>query len=237
MRTPRTSFGRWIVGAMSLSLGLLMAGCSQDSSTQPEPEVKAMGGIQITRDQAPGTPYQAGVVVTVDGQIVTDAAVRVNGVDLTYMSLPAQPEASGYVGMVMASAGDRLTLSVTAAGKTITLGATVPGMVEIQSPTPGGVFADGAAIPVSWTASSGATLTVVTCAGATSTTPAMWLLGAEASAHTVPAEATTAPGCRIMVMGVNGSGDLPSSMDLRTWVGKNGFWVSCQDHVDVVIAG
>ena len=38
-----------------------------------------------------------------DGQIVTDAVVKINGSDLVYMDNPMEPETSGYVGMVQAS--------------------------------------------------------------------------------------------------------------------------------------
>lgn len=76
----------------------------------------------------------------------------------------------------------------------------------------------------------------MTCAGATSTTPGMWMLPGNATTYTIPADATTAPGCCLSVMAVAGSGDLPASMDLRGWAGENGFGVSCRDFVDVLIS-
>lgn len=235
MEILRKSLGGWIVGTLVLFTGLMfVSGCGGDS-TKPEPEVKAMGGILVARGMPPGTPYQAGVVVTVDGQVVTDAEVSINGANLTYVENPSQPETTGYVGVVQASAGSVLTLSVTAAGQTRTLQATIPGMVAIQAPLRGTIFDDDADIPVSWTPSTGATMSIVTCAGAASTASGMWLLAGNASTYAIPAEATVSPGCRITVLGINGSGDLPTSFDLRGWAGKNGFWVSCQDFVDVLI--
>ena len=46
----------------------------------------------------PALPYQAGVVVSVDGQVVTNAEVRINGAELAYVENPAKPEETGYVG-------------------------------------------------------------------------------------------------------------------------------------------
>ena len=130
-----------------------------------------------------------------------------------------------------------LTLSVTAAGQTVTLQATVPGMVEIHPPAGGLVYADSQDIPISWVPAAGAVLGIVTCAGASSTTPGMWMVAPGATEYTIPASATTVPGSRISVLGINGSGDLPSTMDLRQWAGKNGFWVTSQDYIDVMITG
>lgn len=216
--------------------GLLVAGCGGDAAA-PKPKLEAMGGILIARGLPAGTPYQAGVVVTVDNQVVTDAEVSINGTRLQYVNNPAQPEATGYVGLIPVPAGGTLTLSVTAAGQTLTQDATVPGMVEILAPTPGAAFADNADIPVSWTPSAGAALSIVSCSGTSSPTPGVWLLPGSAGAYNVPAGASTTPGSRITVIGLSGTGDIPTSLDLRQWPGMNGFWVSCQDHVDVQITG
>ena len=194
-----------------------------------------MGGILIDRSMPVGTPYQAGAVVSVDGQLVTDAVVSINGAAMTYMENPAAPEMTGYIGQVSGSPGDVLTLSATAADQTISLMATVPGTVEIHPPAGGVVYADDQDIPISWDPASGAALTIITCGSAGSATPGMWLVSASANEHTIPASATTVPGNRISVMGISGSGDLPSSMDLRQWAGKNGFWVTSQDYIDVMV--
>jgi hypothetical protein len=227
-----------VTGLLAICLGLvLVAGCGNESSTKPNPEVKAMGGILIARGMPADTPYQAGVVVSVDGQVVTNAEVRINGAALAYMANPAKPEETGYVGQVPASRGDVLTLSVTAAGQTVTLQATVPGIVEIHPLAGGRVYADNQDIPISWVPAAGAVFGMVTCAGAGSTTPGMWMVAPSATAYTIPASATTVPGSRISVLGLSGAGDLPTSMDLRQWAGKNGFWLTSQDYVDVMITG
>lgn len=224
----------WITGGLILGLGLLLvAGCG-DETTQPRPEVKAMGGILIARGTPAGTPVQAAAVVSVDDVLVTNAEVSMNGQALTYLANPAAPEQTGYVGLVSASQDSVLTLTVTAAGQTVTQQATVPGMVEIQPPA-SLVYPDNQAISLTWVPAAGALLIVVTCGSATSTTPFMSLQAADATGGTIPAEATTVGGNRITVMGINGSGDLPSTMDLRQWAGKSGFWVTCQDYVDVMI--
>lgn len=235
MEIRRAFIGGRIVGMLVLCMGmLLVAGCGDDS-TEPTPEVTAMGGILIPYGEPAGTPHQVGVVVTVDGQVVTDAEVQINGTDLMYVDNPQAPETSGYIGMIPASEGDVLTLSFTAAGQSGSHEATVPGMVEIQSPTPGSTYTATEEIPVSWTPSSGAAYTVVTCGGATSNDPGMWMLGKDASSHRIPAEYTTIPGSRITVIAASGSGHLPTSMDMRDWTGKDGFWATCQDFVDVMI--
>lgn len=115
-----------VTGSFAICLGLVLAAGCGNESTQPKPEVKAMGGILIARGMPSGTPYEAGVVVSVDGQVVANAEVRINGVALAHMVNPAKPEETGYVGQVPASRGDVLTLSVTAAGQTVTLQATFP---------------------------------------------------------------------------------------------------------------
>lgn len=225
-----------VTGLLIVCLSLVLAaGCGDDSSTQPVPDVKVMGGVLIVRGMPAGGPYQAGAVVSVDGEFVTNAEVRLNGAALTYVDNPATPEQTGYVGAVSATPGDPLTLTATAAGQTITLHATVPGMIEVHPPAGGLVYADNQDIPISWEPAAGAVLSIVTCAGAGSTTPGMWMMGPGASEYTIPASATTVPGSRITVLGINGSGDLPSTMDLRQWVDKNGFWVTCQDYIDVMI--
>jgi len=235
MEIRRTPIGWPITGMLILCLGVLVgAGCSDDSS-KPTPELEAMGGILIARGMPAGSPVQAGVVVSVDGQVVTDAVVRINETDLTYVENPAKPEETGYVGIVTAPAGTVFTLSVTAAGQTKTMQATVPGMVEIQSPTAGSVYADNADITVSWVPSTGAAVSIVMCAGSGSAAPGMLMLAGDAASCIVPANYTSPPGDRITVIGLNGSGDLPTSMDLRQWAGKNGFWVTCQDYVDVLV--
>lgn len=212
------------------------SGCGgDDSSTAPDPVVKAMAGIQITSDQVNGVPFPAAVVVSVDGQAVTDAVVKINGADLTYVDTPSRPETTGYLGAVPGSPGDLLTLTVTASGKTVQFQATIPGPVAIQSPETGAAFADAADVPLTWTPAAGASMTVVTCGGAQSTAPGMWLLPPTATAYAVPAAATAAPACRISVRCLNGSGEMPTSIDMRDWVGKSGFWVSSEDNVDVLI--
>lgn len=227
--------GLWVA-----ALGMiLIAGCggSDDGGTAPEPEVKAMGGIQIAQGTPDGTPYAAAVVVSVDGEIVSDAEVSINGAALSYLSDPAKPEQTGYVGAVTAAQGDVVTLTARAAGKTITLQATVPGMINLNPPVGGLLWGDAQDIPITWQPSAGSMMTIVTCAGATSVTPGMWMVAPGTTSHTVPASATVTPGCRISVMAIAGSGDLPTSMDLRAWGGKSGFWVSTSDYVDVMIAG
>lgn len=224
-------------GMFALGLGLaLVAGCGGES-TQPRAEVKVMGGILIARGMPAGAPYQAGAVVSVNGQVVDDAEVRLNGGPMVYMANPGLPEQTGYVGQVTAAPGDLLTLTATAAGQTVTLQATVPGMVEIQPPAGGLVYADNQDITIAWTPASGAVMTIVTCGGAGSTTPGMWLLAAGTNQRVIPAASTTVPGNRITVIGMSGSGDLPTSMDLREWAGKSGFWVTSQDYIDVMITG
>ena len=224
-----------VTGGLAICLALVVAGGCGSESTQPKPEVKVMGGILIARGMPDSIPFQAGAVVSVDGQIVTDAEVRINGAAMIYVESPARPQETGYVGLVSASRGDVLTLTATAAGQTVTLQATVPGMLEIHPPAGGLVYADNQDIPISWEPASGAALTVISCGSASSATPAMWLVAPSASEHTIPAAATTVPGNRITIMGINGSGDLPTTIDLRQWAGKSGFWVTCQDFVDVMI--
>jgi hypothetical protein len=238
MRFDRSLQAGRVLAAFIVGLGLVViGGCGGGDSTAPTPEVKAMGGIQINRGTPEGTPFQAGVVVSVDGQIVNDAEVLINDAPLTYVSDPAKPEQTGYVGMVTASRGDMLTLTVRAAGQTVTQQATVPGMIELNPPAGGFVYGDAQDIPISWQPSFGSLMTIVTCAGASSATPGMWMVAPGTTSYTVPASATTTPGCRIIVLAISGSGDLPTSMDLRSWAGKSGFWVSCQDYVDVMITG
>jgi hypothetical protein len=235
MKIDHTARRGLAAGVFLSCLGLaLSAGCGNES-TQPKPEVKAMGGIVLARGMPVGTPYEAGVVVSVNGQIVNDAVVRISGAELAYVINPAKPEATGYVGQVSASPGDVLTLSVTAAGQTVTLQATVPGMVEIHPLAGGMVYADNQNIPISWVPATGAMFGMVTCAGASSTTPGIWMVAPTATEYTIPASATTVPGSRISVLGLSGSGDLPTSMDLRQWAGKNGFWLTSEDYVDVMI--
>lgn len=220
----------------AIGLGLaLTTGCGGEA-TQPRAEVKVMAGILIARGMPAGAPYQAGAVVSVNGQLVADAAVTINGAPLAYMVNPAAPEQTGYVGQVTASPGDVLTLSATAAGQTVSLQATVPGMVEILPPA-SLVYADNQDIPITWTPASGAVLTVVTCGGANTVTPGMWLMAAGANERIIPAASTAVPGIRITVIGMSGSGDLPTSMDLRSWANKSGFWVTSQDYIDVMITG
>lgn len=224
-----------IPGILALGIGLaLLPGCGGES-TQPRPELKVMGGILIARGLPAGTPYQAGAVVSVNGQAVSDAVVTINGSPLVYMANAELPEQTGYVGQVAGAPGDVLTLTATAAGQTVTLQATVPGMVEIQPPAAGLVYADNEDITISWTPANGAVMTILTCGGAGSTTPGMWLLAADTNQRVIPAASTTVPGNRITVIGMSGSGDLPTTMDLRQWVGKNGFWVTSQDYIDVTI--
>jgi hypothetical protein len=235
MKIRQKSIGGPVIWMMVLCLGIVIAtGCNSET-TQPKPEVAAMGGILVPNGTPAGTPCQAGVVVTVDGQVVTDAVVQINGIDLVYVDDPEAPETSGYIGMVPVSQGDLLTLSYSAAGESGTHQATVPGMVEIQSPTPGAAFANDDDILLSWTPSTGAVYTVVTCGNEVIEDPGMWMLGKDASSITIPADYTAAPGCRLTVISANGSGSLPVSMDLRDWVGLSGFWASCQDFVDVVV--
>jgi hypothetical protein len=224
-------------GMLLICLGLVLAAGCGNESTKPKPEVRAMGGIVLARGMPADTPYQAGVVVSVDGQVVTDAVVRISGAELVYMVNPAKPEQTGYVGQVSAHAGDVLTLSATAAGQTVTLHATVPGMVEIHPLAGGRVYADNQDIPISWVPASGAVFGMVTCGGAGSSTPGMWMVAPNATEYTIPASATTVPGSRISVLGLSGSGDLPTSMDFRQWAGKSGFWLTSQDYVDVMITG
>jgi hypothetical protein len=235
MKLDRKTQRGLVTGVILIGLGwLVVAGCGGES-TRPQPEVKVMGGILIARGMPAGAPYQAGAVVSVDGQLVTDAEVRINGAPLTWVENPVNPAQTGYVGLVAASQGDLLTLVATAAGQTVTLQATVPGVLEIHPPAGGLVYADDQDIPISWVPAAGAAITIVTCGGASSATPDMWLVAPTASAHTIPASATTVPGDRISIMGINGSGDLPSTMDLRQWAGKRGFWVTSQDYLDVLI--
>lgn len=235
MKIRSECIGGLIIGMVILCVStMFVAGCSKDA-TAPTPEVEAMGGILLARGMPAGTPCQAGVVVTVDGQVVTDAQVQINGVDLVYVDDPQAPETTGYVGMIPISEGDELTLSYTAAGQTGTHQATVPGMVEIQTPTHGSAHADDTDIQVSWTPSTGAVYTVVTCGSEATRSSGMWMVGADASSHTISADYTTAPGNRITVIAAHGSGSLPTSMDLRDWVGKSGFWATCQDFVDVIV--
>lgn len=223
------------VMAACLGLGFAL-GCGGES-TQPKSEVLAMAGILVARGQPVGSAFQAGAVVSVDGRAVTDALVQINGATLTYQDDPARPEETGYVGQVMASQGDVLTLTVTAAGQTVTHQATVPGMVEIHTPAGGFVYGDDQDIPISWEPAAGSLLTIVACSGATATTPLTWLVAPGLTTRTIPGSATTVPGNRITVMGISGTGDLPSTMDLRQWPGKNGFWVTSQDFIDVRITG
>ena len=238
MKFNRRAQGGLAGGVLGMCLGLTLAtGCGNES-TKPAsavPSVQAMAGIQIPRGTAPGTPYQAGAVVTVDGQLVTDAVVQINGAALTYNANPAKPEETGYIGLVSASQGDTLTLSVTAAGQTLTRQTTVPGILAINPPVAGFVYADDQDIPISWVPATGTILTLVACGGQSTPTPALWIMPPGTTQYSVPAAATTVPGNRISVFGINGSGDLPSTTDLSQWVGKNGFWVTCQDTLGVLI--
>lgn len=214
--------------------GLALAGCGSDTATAPRPDVRAMGGAALFNGANPGDPVQIAAIVTVDGAVVTDAAVSVDGVPLTYV-VNANPALTGYVGGVPATAGDTLTMVVTAAGQTISRSAIVPGMIEMNPPTGGLTYTDAQDIVVDWAPTSGASMTAVTCATTSAVTTGLWMIAPGTTQCTVPAASTSVPGNRISVMAINGSGDFPASTDLRSWTGKNGFWVTTQDYVDVSV--
>jgi hypothetical protein len=139
----------------ALGLGLaLVAGCGGES-TQPRAEVKVMGGILIARGMPAGAPYQAGAVVSVNGQVVTDAEVRINGAPMVYMANPGLPEQTGFVGQVTA-AGNHL--SATAADPTVRSGPRCP-----RGSSPGrGLVPPTTGHHDLWTPASGAVMTIVT---------------------------------------------------------------------------
>ena len=236
MSKDRVHHCRAIVAGISVCMALLATGCGSNTVTQPQAVVKVMGGILESSAAPVGSQLQAGVVVTVDGQLVTNATVSINSTPLMYVNNQVTPSQTGYVGLINASPGDVLTLTAVAAGQTIVLTATVPGRVKIHTLAGGLSYPRGTDIPISWDAASNSLMNVVTCAAASSMSlGGMWLLSPTTTQYTVPASAATVPGDRISVMAANGSGDMPTSMDMRQWTAKNGFWITSQDYVDVQI--
>lgn len=213
----------------------LGTGCGGDTA-KPAPVLTAMGAIHLTNSVPAGGPYQAGVVVAVDGQVITDAIVRINDVPLVYHSDPAHPEQAGYSGLLMLQEGQTAVLRVSCAAGEKTLQAVVPGFASILSPTPGSSFPDEQDIEVTWTPAAHAALYIVACAGASTAKPGMWVLLGTTTAQTVAGSYTTPPGSRISLVGMSGQGDLPT-LDLREWVGKNGFWATSEASVDIQVVG
>jgi hypothetical protein len=224
-----------VPGLLVLAMAVaLCAGCGGETS-KPVPQLAVMGAIHLVPSPAEG-PYQAGVVVAVDGQVITNAVVHINDSPLVYNSDPAHPDQAGYGGLVSLQEGQTAELTVSCSAGEKTLRVVVPGFAHIVSPVMGATFPDDQDIDVTWTPATHASLSIVACAGASTAKPGTWVLLGNATAQTVPSSYTTPPGSRISVIALSGVGDLPS-LDLRTWVGKNGFWATSEASVDIAVAG
>lgn len=233
-RLSKTPMPVLVIPVFAMALGLL-AGCGDDSSQPtPAPELSVMGAIQMNQSAPAGGPYYVGVVVAVDGKPITDATVTVDGVPLAYHNDPANPDQVGYVGQIPFAEGQVAELRVNCSAGERTFQAVGPGFAQIAAPTMGKRYQDGQDVEVAWTPAANAVLCIVTCNGPTTATPGMWVLSGSSGTQAVPASFTTPPGNRISVFSLNGQGDLPS-LDLRTWVGKNGFWATSEAWADVQV--
>ena len=169
-----------------------------------------------------------------DGNLITDATVSINGIPLTYNNDPEHPDQVGYVGLIPLAEGDVAELRVSCSAGERTAQAVTPGFAQFVTPALGSVYQDNDDVLVDWTPGAHAALSAITCGGPTTAIPGMWILPGSATTHTVPASATFPPANRISVISLNGQGDLPSQ-DLRTWAGQNGFWATSEESADIQV--
>lgn len=140
---------------IAVVLLLLLASCgggggsSNGSLITPPPTIQGVV-FGFPTGTAPADMPNALVVITdsASGADITDATVTVNGVALTYNSLPAH---SQYEGTVSVSPGSQVTLAVTTGGKTYTSSGTQPTSYPVLSaPKAGDTWGTDSINSVSW---------------------------------------------------------------------------------------
>ena len=139
----------WIAVVLLLLLASCGGGGSNGRFITPPPTIQGVV-FGFPTGTAPADMPNVVVVITdsASGADITDATVTVNGVALTYNSLPTH---SQYEGTVSVSPGSQVTLAVTAGGNTYTSSGTQPTSYPVLSaPKAGDTWGTDSINSVSW---------------------------------------------------------------------------------------